>query len=251
MSKTRLFVIPGSHPAMAARLMLEHKGVEHQRIDLLPIISKGVLRAAGFPRNTVPAMRFHGERVQGTRQIAEALDRHAPEPRLIPEDPARRERVEEIEAWADEDLQGLTRRLLWSSLKREGGAIESYSQGARIGVPIKLAAKTAAPIIHLSARNNHATDEQVRQDLRDLPAVLDRVRGWIETGDLSADDPTLADFQVGSSLRLMGTLSDVRPALEAADLTGYAEAIAPDYPGHMPPALPGEWLVPVREYAEA
>ena len=29
--------------------MLEHKGIAYKRTDLLPVISKGVLRAVGFP----------------------------------------------------------------------------------------------------------------------------------------------------------------------------------------------------------
>ena len=40
---------PASHPAITAELMLEHKGIAYKRTDLMPVISKGVLRAAGFP----------------------------------------------------------------------------------------------------------------------------------------------------------------------------------------------------------
>ena len=40
---------PGSHPSIAARLMLEHKGIAYKRTDLLPVISKVALRALGFP----------------------------------------------------------------------------------------------------------------------------------------------------------------------------------------------------------
>ena len=45
----RLYVIPASHPSIAAQLMLEHKGIDYKRTDLLPVISKGALRAVGFP----------------------------------------------------------------------------------------------------------------------------------------------------------------------------------------------------------
>ena len=45
MSRATLYVIPGSHPAVAARRMLEHKGIEYKRIDLMPVISRGVLKA--------------------------------------------------------------------------------------------------------------------------------------------------------------------------------------------------------------
>ena len=45
----RLFVIPASHPATTAALMLDFKGIPYKRTDLMPVVSKGVLRAAGFP----------------------------------------------------------------------------------------------------------------------------------------------------------------------------------------------------------
>ena len=54
MATARLFVIPGSHPSLAARLMLEAKGVPYKRVDLVPVVSKGVVRAAGFPATRSP-----------------------------------------------------------------------------------------------------------------------------------------------------------------------------------------------------
>ncbi len=34
--------------------MLKHKGIPFKRTDLFPVISKLILRALGFPRQTVP-----------------------------------------------------------------------------------------------------------------------------------------------------------------------------------------------------
>ena len=45
-----------SHPSLAAQLMLEHKGVEYRRIDLVVATHRTILRALGFPRKTVPAI---------------------------------------------------------------------------------------------------------------------------------------------------------------------------------------------------
>ena len=39
-AEATLYVIPGSHPAMAARRMLEHKGIPYKRVDLMPVISR-------------------------------------------------------------------------------------------------------------------------------------------------------------------------------------------------------------------
>jgi hypothetical protein len=36
----KLYTIPGSHPAMAARRMLELKEIPYKRVDLMPVISR-------------------------------------------------------------------------------------------------------------------------------------------------------------------------------------------------------------------
>ena len=65
-----LYVIPGSHPSMAARLMLERKGVEYKRVDLMPVISKAALKALRFPGVTAPALKLDDRRIQGAMQFA-------------------------------------------------------------------------------------------------------------------------------------------------------------------------------------
>ena len=42
--KVRLYTIPGSHPGVAAQMMLDHKGIPFKRKDLFPVVSKAVLR---------------------------------------------------------------------------------------------------------------------------------------------------------------------------------------------------------------
>src|SRR5436190_3450942 len=109
--EARLYVIPGSHPSMAARLMLEAKGIAYNRTDLVPVVSKGVLRGLGFPHNTVPAMKIDGRRVQGTGEIARELDRLRPEPALLPTDPEQRAAVEAAERFGDTELQPAIRAI--------------------------------------------------------------------------------------------------------------------------------------------
>jgi len=92
--EARLYVVPGSHPSMAVRLMLEAKGIEYKRTDLMPVISKAALRILGFPGVTVPALKVDGRRFQGTGEIARELDRLRPEPALLPADAEQRTAVE-------------------------------------------------------------------------------------------------------------------------------------------------------------
>lgn len=242
----RLYVIPASHPSIAAALMLDAKGIDYGRTDLLPVISKLVLRGFGFPRNTVPAMKVDGRRVQGSREIARELDRLRPEPPLFPADPQKRAAVEEAERWGDEVLQPPMRQILWWAIKRDKAPLRSYSEGARLGVPIGLALKTAAPIVALSARFNQADDEHVRRSLAEMPAMLDKIDAWIAEGVLGGEQPNAADFQIAPSLGLAMTLDDLRPAIESRPAGQLARRLVPDYPGKTPPILPPAWLAPLR-----
>ncbi len=246
---TRLYVIPASHPSIAVQLMLEHKGIEYKRTDLLPVISKGVLRAVGFSGITVPALKIDGDKVQGSRQIARELDRLRPQPPLFPDDPQQRAAVEEAERFGDEELQTPIRQILWWGIKRDREPLRSYSEGARIGMPIGLAMKTAAPIVALSARFNEASDANARKALEALPAMLDKVDAWIESGVLGGEQLNAADFQIAPSIGLAMTLDDLRPAIENRPAGALAKRLVPNYPGHMPPVLPAEWLTPLRSAA--
>jgi glutathione S-transferase len=242
----KLYVIPASHPSVAVALMLEQKGMEYRRTDLLPVISKLALRALGFPRSTVPAIKLDGRRVQGSTEISRELDRLQPEPPLFPADPDRRRAVEEAERFGDEPLQAPVRRILWWTIRRDRSSLESYAEGARLGIPIGLALKTAAPIVALAARFNEASDENVQRDLASLPGLLDRIDAWIGDGVLGAEQLNAADFQIASSLALAMTMDDLRPAIESRPAGELVRRVVPRYPGHTPPILPPAWLAPLR-----
>jgi glutathione S-transferase len=238
-----LYVIPGSHPARAARLMLERKGIPYRRVDLMPVVAKAALKALRFPGVTVPAMKVDGRRVQGTKQIAEALDALRPDPPLIPRDPEVRAKVEEAERWADDELQSIGRRTLWWCFARDRAPMATFATGARLGVPVGLAVRTGAPLVALGRRLNQATDENVRRHLAALPAALDRVDALVAEGTIGGDDPNVADYQVATSVRLLLALDDLRPLIEGRPAGELALRLVPDYPGRIPAGtLPAEWL---------
>jgi glutathione S-transferase len=241
-----LYVIPGSHPSMAARLMLEIKGIEYKRVDLMPVISKGVLKALRFPGVTVPALKLDGHRIQGSMQIARELDRLRPEPPLLPGDPERRSAVEEAERWGDEVLQGMARRISWNAIRRDPSSIGTFAEGARLGIPVGLAVKTAAPIIAASVRLNEASDENVRADLAALPGALERIDDWIDAGVLGGDTVNVADLQVATSLRLLLTLDDLFRAIEDRSAGRLALRVVPTFPGRVGPVFPPAWLQATR-----
>ena len=232
----KLYVIPGSHPAMAARRMLELKGIPYKRVDLMPVISRGALRALRFPSNTVPSLAIDGRKLTGSRDIARELDEIRPDPPLYPAEPERRVAVEDAERWGEEILQPAVRRILWNALKRNRAPLASYAEGARLGIPIGLAVKTAAPIVAAASRMNSADDEAVRHDLASLPGWLKRIDDWIAEGVLGSDPPNAADLQIGASLRL--AMTPRRPAARDRRAAGRRAGHARD-PRLPRPGAPG------------
>lgn len=244
--QARLYTIPGSHPSFAARLMLEHKGIPYQRTDLMPIVSKLAVRVAGFPGNTVPAIKIDGKRTQGSRPIARELDRLVPDPPLFPTDPDARAAVEEAERFGDEQLQQPVRRIVWWALRRDIQSLVSFSAGARLGIPINdVTVKSSAPLVMLAARTNGATDVAVRRDLAELGSLLDTVDAAIAAGTIGAEQLNAADFQIAPTVRLAMTMTDLRPAIEARPAGAHAKRVAPGFPGDIPSIFPPAWLEPL------
>lgn len=249
--EARLYVVPGSHPSMAVRLMLEAKGIEYKRTDLMPVVSKAALRILRFPGVTVPALKVDGRRFQGTGEIARELDRLRPEPPLLPADAEQRTAVEEAERFGDTELQQSIRTIAWWALRKDKAPLRSYSEGAKLGLPIGLAVKTAAPIVAASAHFNEATDENVRRALAELPAKLQRIDDWIAAGTIGGGQPNIGDFQIATSLRLAMSFDDLRPAIESRPAGELALRVVPDFPGKTPPILPPAWLQPLRSETAA
>jgi glutathione S-transferase len=240
--KATLFAVPASHPSLAAELMLRLKGIDYRRVDLVAVVHRGVLRVLGFPGITVPALRLEGKRVQGTRAIAVALDELRPDPPLFPRDPEARRAVEEAEAWGDQVFQPVPRRLVWHALSRDRSTMATYLEGAKLGVPVPVAALMGGPVIRAAKRANHADEERVRADLASLPALVDHVDGLIRAGTIGGAEPNVADFQIATSTALLATLDDALPLLEGRPALAHARRIAPRYPGRTPKVFPPAWL---------
>jgi glutathione S-transferase len=225
--------------------MLEQKGIDYKRVDLMPVISRGALKLMRFPGITSPSLRIDGRKITGSREISRALDEIQPDPSVFPADPAARVAVEDAERWGDEVLSDATRRILWNAIKRDKKPLASYAEGYRLGVPIGLAVATAGPIIAMEKRINDANDDAVVADLAAFPGWLDRIDGWIADGLLGGGPPNAADFQIAAALRLAMSLEDLRPAIEGRPAGELAFRVIPDSPGKVPPILPAEWLAPL------
>ena len=229
-----LYVVPASHPCAAVEFALRRKSLAYERVDLLPLWHV-VHQRAKFGRRTVPGLELpDGGRVSGSRAIMRVLEALEPEPPLLPAEAARRAKVEAAEAWGEEVLQPLVRRVLWAGAQRHPEALESYSEGADLPIPASLAVRSGPVLARLERVLNRSTDKAVAADLAALDGHLDRADGYIREGVTGGEPPNVADLQIASSLRLLMTLDDLRGRIASRPSGELALRLFPEYPGRMP-----------------
>jgi glutathione S-transferase len=238
-----LYAIPASHPCAVVERALQLKGEPYRRVELIPVLHRPVQRLR-FKAGSVPGIEFaDGERLSGSRTILRALEARVPAPPLLPAPGEDRTAVERAEEWGDQVLQPLARRIVWAAIRRRPGTIMRYTEGAQLPVP-RWGARASAPLLsRLAARVNGATDPVIRADLLSLPSHLDRVDKWIAHGVMGGDALNVADLQIGSSLRLLQTVEDVAPLVDARPAGALARRVFGVYPGGVPVGtLPAGWV---------
>ncbi len=239
-----------SHPSQVARKMLDLKGVEYELVDVVPLSQRIHLRLAGFRRGTVPALKLHGQRIQGSRQIALALDERWPDLPLFPADPALRARVEEAERWGEEQLQPIPRRLFRYGVARNPRSRQWAVRAQRLPIPA-LTAQVIRPALEwyvhtVEPDGRRATEAGVRADLESLPALLDHVDRLLGDGTLTFDPPNAAALQIMASVNLMARFADLAELVASHACAEPARELFPQYRTELPPFLDPKWLEPVR-----
>ncbi|HTD09903.1 MAG TPA: glutathione S-transferase N-terminal domain-containing protein [Solirubrobacteraceae bacterium] len=244
--QAKLYVLPGSHPCAAVEAALQLKSIAYKRVDLLPSteILLGPLLYGG---RTVPGMRIDGERLVGSRRIMRRLDELVGEPSLLPApgSPAYA-RVLEAERWGDDVFQSIPRRLIDVAFLRRPAAMESYAANAKLPLPRALLRPALPMSARLMALKNRARDDVARADLAALPTQLERIDSWIAEGLMGGGQPNAADLQIGSTIRILMSIGDVRPLIDgrpAAGLTRYFPPMVGEVPAGV---LPAEWLTSPR-----
>ena len=132
--------------------------------------------------------------------------------------------MEEVERWANEDLQMSARRLTLAYAVRDPKEASRRAADGRMGHLLfehELARRLLMPQLGRGVFDlSRTADEEL---LAELPASLDRIDAWIADGVLGAEELNVADFMVAPSLALILYRPDVlellegRPALELVD----------------------------------
>lgn len=241
-----LYAIPISNPANAARAMLIRKRLDYRLVRFPPGFHPWLVRAAGFPGDTVPAMEVDGRKLQSSLAISRAVEELEPRWPLFPADPGRRRAVEEAEHWGEAELQPVPRRIFRWALANDHDLRRWFSAEV-LGLPFPdLQATFSRPVPQRLANVVGATAAAAEADVAALPATLDRVDALIADGIIGGDEPNAADFQVLATVRALRLMEDLRGEIagrpcEAATLRVYA-----GYDGiPAPRALPSAWLAPL------
>jgi glutathione S-transferase len=241
-----LYAIPVSNPANGARAMLAHKRLNHRLVRLPPGFHPWLVRAAGFPGPTVPAMEVDGRKLQSSLAISRELDVLEPRWPLFPADPDRRRAVEEAERWGEAEVQPMPRRIFrWAMANRPD--LRRWFAGEVLGLPFPgLQASLSAPVPRRLADMADATAEAAEADIANLPATLDRVDALIADGVIGGDEPNAADFQLLATIRALRLMEDLRGVIAGRPCEAAALRVFPVYDGTPAPrALPPEWLAPL------
>jgi glutathione S-transferase len=234
---TRLYVMPISNAAAAGAAMIAHKRIPHRLVRVMPGLHPMLVRFAGFEGFTVPALEFDGRKLQGSRRIARFLDEVRPEPPLFPAEPGERARVEEAERWGEQVLQPVPRRLfrhllLTSESARQWMGTEiMHVPAPRVMVVLFL------PVIRHLAQISGADGPRVRQDIAELPGLLDRVDALIAAGTIGASPPNAADFQILASVSVLRAFADLEHHVRGRPCDAAARRLYPDWPP-LPSGLP-------------
>lgn len=242
-SQLVLHVVPFSHPCLAVSTALDRLGREYETVELVSgKHAEEIEHLYGEGRRTVPALLVGEEPVHGTAAIFSRLDELHPEAGLYPE--AVDAAIREAEAGIAEDLQTSARVLVFGALHFRPESMGTFAGAGQLDpAGVDFAIKT----MRATWRYLEITAERVHATLQALPAQLDAVDALIEAGAAGGEQPTAADFQLGSSLRLLAQVGDLRPLLEhrpaAALATTWFDRGSGDVPAG---AFPPGWVPAAR-----
>jgi glutathione S-transferase len=230
-----------SHPAQAAELMLAHKGIEAERVEIPPGSQRILMRRHGFMGGVVPGLKLDGQRFEGTLEISRALDDAQPEPRLFPEDREARDAVEIAELWGEQTYQPVPRRIFRWAVSSDSKLRASMAKTMGLPAP-DITQWGFWPLAQFYLRYEGGGRKAARRDVAELPSHLDQVDGLLEAGTIGGAELNAADFQIATSTRVLMNFPQLRPLVEGRPAAEHAMRIAPNFGRELPVRLPEGWL---------
>jgi glutathione S-transferase len=182
-----------SHYAEKVRLILDYKGLEYKKVEVVPGLGQVELFQRTGQRQ-VPVLKDGETLIADSTAIAEYLDRRYPEKPLIPTDPKQKALCMLIEQWADEVLGMDARKGLIACISQNPNFRTAFLPDATPaplksflgGLPVNLLGNIGSPV----GLGVNTVREALKADLRYVMALL------ADQPYLLGQQPTLADFAV-------------------------------------------------------
>lgn len=234
-----LHAVPYSHPCIAVSAALDRYGLEYETVAMVSgQHGDEIERIYGEGKRTVPGLLVDGEPVHGTIPVFERLDELAAEADLYPEAVA--DEVRAAERGLAEDLQTAGRLLIFGSMHFRP---ESMGTFAGAGTLNPKGTDFAIKMVRGAWRYIGITAERLAAELEQLPGLLDAADELVSRGVIGGEQPTAADFQIGSSLRMLLAIGDVRPLIEGRPCASVAERWFESATADIPAgAFPVDWV---------
>lgn len=214
------------------RLILDYKGLEYRKIEVIPGIGQlELFRLSG--QQQVPVLKDGSTIVTDSTAIAMYLDRQYPEKPIIPTDTKHRGLCLLMEEWADESIGKKSRKALYGGLSQDQNLRQAILPSSTPDVVKSLVAAFPSDILKIMGfgvgfgpDEVKAAKDDLNQDLEALSLLL------LESPYLVGDTPTLADFAVaGLSLLIKfpdGPYLDIPETLKGKGVQGLADNLTYD-----------------------
>lgn len=197
---------PYSPFCMKVRAILDYKGIEYRSVNPLKHLREIARRGKV---GKLPALEIDGELIVDSTDIAYSLDKHFPEPPLLPHAVRERGLVHAIEDWADESLYFIGLYYRWFDSEGRKPVARVFGKSLRGRLLYRFYLRR----ILGQLRGQGTLRKPPEHVARDLDRHLNAVEGLLTPGPyVLGPKPYLCDFALWSQLNYL-SLTPVGAAL--------------------------------------
>jgi glutathione S-transferase len=213
------------------RLILDYKGLEYRKIEVVPGIGQVELfRLTG--QTQVPVLKDGHKYIVDSTAIAKYLDLEYPDRPLIPTDPKKRATALLVEDWADESIGVKSRKALFAAISQDQNFRKSLLPVSTPNIFKSLLEGVPADVLSVLGVGVGLSPDVVSAAIASLKQDLDIVMELLSDRPyLLGDEPTIADLTVASLSMLLkfpeGPYLDLPISLRGKGLPIFADN--PDY----------------------
>lgn len=185
-----------SHYCEKIRLILDYKGLEYRKIEVVPGVGQlDLFRMSG--QRQVPVLKDGEEVIADSTAIATYLEQRYPDKPILPSDPKQRGLCLMMEEWADESIGSNARKVMLSAFSQNADLRTAALPSTAPDIVKTLVGAVPHEVLDvlsfgvgLGPDTVKAARDAMRQNLTALCLILS------ESPYLLGDVPTLADFTV-------------------------------------------------------